>query len=63
MYVYSVGRSLAQVEQGPSTCNVSRSLCRAFLLRSVCPPVRLTVKSYAVRWPARSQDQSLAKVT
>ena len=32
----SVSCSLAHVEQGRSTCNVSRSLRRAFLLRSVC---------------------------
>ena len=36
----------------------SLSLRRAFLLRSVCLSLRLTVESYAVRWPTRSQKQS-----
>ena len=36
----------------------SLSLCRAFLLRSVCLSLHLTVKSLAVRWPTRSQNRS-----
>ena len=34
----------------------SLSLRRAFLLRSVCLSLHLTVKSFAVRWPTRSQN-------
>ena len=42
----------------------SLSLQRAFLLRSVCLSLRLTVESYAVRWPTRSQNESkiIAKI-
>ena len=36
----------------------SLSLRRAFLLRSVCLSLHLTVESYAVRWPTRSQNRS-----
>ena len=42
----------------------SLSFRRAFLLRSVRLSVRLTVESYAVRWPTRSQNESkiIAKI-
>ena len=42
----------------------SLSLRQASLLRSVCLSVRLTVESYAVRWPTRSQNESkiIAKI-
>ena len=36
----------------------SLSLCRAFLLRSVCLSLHLTVESFAVCWPTRSQNRS-----
>ena len=36
----------------------SLSLRRAFLLRSVCLSLHLTVESFAVRWPTRSQNRS-----
>ena len=36
----------------------SLSLRRAFLLRSVCLSLHLTVESYAVRWPTHSQNQT-----
>merc|ERR1712185_402043 len=36
----------------------SLSLCRAFLLRSVFLSLHLTVESFAVRWPTRSQNRS-----
>ena len=35
----------------------SLSLRQAFLLRSVCLSLHLTVESFAVRWPTRSQNQ------
>ena len=52
-----VARSLTSSKDDQPDCQ-SLSLCRAFLLRSACLSVRLTVKSYAVRWPTRSQNQS-----
>ena len=36
----------------------SLSFRRAFLLRSVCLSLHLTVESFAVRWPTRSQNRS-----
>jgi len=36
----------------------SLSLHQAFLLRSVCLSLHLTVESFAVRWPTRSQNRS-----
>ena len=59
MYV-CFGFSLARLRRARTIdlqCQ-SLSLRRAFLLRSVCLSVRLTVESYAVRWPTRSQNQS-----
>ena len=59
MYVY-FGFSLARLCRARTIdlkCQ-SRSLRRAFLLRSVCLSVRLTVESGAVCWPTRSQNQS-----
>ena len=40
----------------------SLSLRRAFLLRSVCLSLHLTVESFAVRWPTRSQNRSTITV-
>ena len=65
MYV-CCGFSLARLRRARTIdlqCQ-SLSLCRVFLLRSVCQSVRLTVESYAVRWPTRSQNESkiIAKI-
>ena len=59
MYV-CFGFSLARLRRARTIdlqCQ-SLSLRRAFLLRSVCLSVRLTVESRAVCWPTRSQNQS-----
>ena len=59
MYV-CFGFSLARLRRARTIdlqCQ-SLSLRRVFLLRSVCLSVRLTVESYAVRWPTRSQNES-----
>ena len=52
-----VARSLTSSKDDQPDCQ-SLSVCRAFLLRSASLSVRLTVESYAVRWPTRSQNQS-----
>ena len=52
-----VARSLTSSKDDQPDCQ-SLSVCRAFLLRSACLSVRLTVESYAVRWPTRSQNRS-----
>ena len=62
----SVSRSLARLSPARTIdlqCQ-SLSLRRVFLLRSVCLSVHLTVESYAVRWPTRSQNESkiIAKI-
>ena len=59
MYV-CFGFSLARLRRARTIdlqCE-SLSLRRVFLLRSVCLSVRLTVESYAVRWPTHSRNQS-----
>ena len=59
MYV-CCGFSLARLRRARTNdlqCE-SLSLHRVFLLRSVCQSVRLTVESYAVRWPIRARNQS-----
>ena len=56
----SVSRSLARLSRA-RTINLqcqSLSLRRAFLLRSVCLSLHLTVESFAIRWPTRSQNRS-----
>ena len=59
IYVCS-GLSLARLHRARTIdlqCQ-SLSLCRAFLLRSVCLSLHLTVESFAVCWPSRSQNRS-----
>ena len=59
MYVY-FGFSLARLCRARTIdlqCQ-PLSLLRAFLLRSVCLSLHLTVESYAVRWPTHSQNQT-----
>ena len=59
MYV-CFGFSLARLRRARTIdlqCQ-SLSLRRAFLLRSVCLSLHLTVESFAVRWPTRSQNRS-----
>ena len=59
MYV-CCGFSLARLRRARTNdlqCE-SLSLHRVFLLRSVCQSGRLTVESYAVRWPTRARNQS-----
>ena len=63
MYV-CFGFSLARLRRARTIdlqCQ-SLSLRRAFLLRSVCLSLHLTVESFAVRWPTRSQNRSTIMV-
>ena len=59
MYV-CFGFSLARSRQARTIDLQCQSLSfrRAFLLRSVCLSLHLTVESFAVRWPTRSQNRS-----
>ena len=57
-----VARSLMSSKDDRPAMSVALSLRRAVLLRSVCLSLHLTVESFAVRWPTRSQNRSTITV-